>query len=64
MNAGFRVEFRGEAPDTLKVGDRLKLAGEVFVKSIDADAIEITGYGDPGMEYALGDLTISLLSTA
>lgn len=61
-DVAFRVEFRGDAPEPIKVGDRLKIGGYVTVRAIEADAIDIRSYGDTGAEYAMGEVTVSLLS--
>lgn len=57
--ARFDVTFYGEAPDPLKVGDKLNLSGVATVKGIAAALIDVTALGGD-QKYVLGDVTIQL----
>ncbi len=59
-DAEFTVRFRGEAPDDLKVGDVLQIAGGVTVHSITGDLMDARIFGDKGPRYVLGDTSVGL----
>jgi hypothetical protein len=57
----FRVEFRGKAPDPLKVGDEVLLSGRATVSKIEGELIDVTAIGsDP--KVVLGETTVSLFA--
>lgn len=60
----FTVEFMGEAPDGIKVGDELLLSGIVTVRQMTADLVDITGYAtDPAKtEVLICEVSFDLFS--
>ena len=56
----FTVEFRGDAPTDLKVGQELELHGLVTVQRIGADLIDVSSPGKTS--YLPGEITVELYS--
>lgn len=62
MNVDFRVDFMGEAPEGLRVGDELTIQGRVTVRAITADLVDISGIASDGIDCVLGSTTVDLFA--
>ena len=61
MSTLFHVTFRGKAPDPLKVGDEIVLAGRATVQKIEGELVDVTSLGhDP--QVVLGETTVTLFA--
>ncbi len=61
MSVGkFTIEFWAEIPEPIHPGDGVKIDGYCTVKTLDAQLVNITGYGDDKTEVTLGDLEVTL----
>lgn len=59
-----RIEIRcGDLltlPTGVTVGDEFRIAGRVRVVAISQDEVEVTGFGDPDLQFLPGETTVEL----
>lgn len=57
----YSVEFYGPIPEHLEIGDKLRIEGEVTVRGLSGDMVDVTAIGrDP--EFLVGGVSVDLLS--